>query len=218
MSEILSPIARPELFIGIAGPIGVDMDAIVQCLNEALMRVGYRPAPIRLTEEMVAIPTGLPILTGDFYAEADSKMKYGNAIRSMSGDAAALASVAVMAIRSARRTATGDAGVAPNSVAFVIRQLKRPEEVEFLRRLYGKQFILISAYGSREQRRALIQERLRQTMATTTRLGELNAKAEDLIETDFGAWEGKTFLEAAQHDPDLHGRWLRDTTLRPPGS
>jgi len=40
---------------------------------------------------------------------------------------------------------------------------------------------------------------------------------EDLIETDFGAWEGKTFLEAAQHDPDLHGRWLRDTTLRPPG-
>ena len=202
MSEILSPIARPELFIGIAGPIGVDMDAIVQCLNEALMRVGYRPAPIRLTEEMVAIPTGLPILTGDFYAEADSKMKYGNAIRSMSGDAAALASVAVMAIRSARRTATGDAGVAPNSVAYVIRQLKRPEEVEFLRRLYGKQFILISAYGSREQRRALIQERLRQTMATTTRLGELNAKAEDLIETD------------ASEADKAFGQQLRDTFHR----
>ncbi|MCI4675358.1 bifunctional RNase H/acid phosphatase [Candidatus Mycolicibacterium alkanivorans] len=40
---------------------------------------------------------------------------------------------------------------------------------------------------------------------------------EDLIETDFGAWEGLTFLEAAERDPDVHGRWLRDTSLRPPG-
>lgn len=40
---------------------------------------------------------------------------------------------------------------------------------------------------------------------------------EDLIETDFGAWEGLTFSEAATRDPDLHGNWLRDTSLRPPG-
>ncbi|MDI3313729.1 MAG: bifunctional RNase H/acid phosphatase [Mycobacterium sp.] len=40
---------------------------------------------------------------------------------------------------------------------------------------------------------------------------------EDLIETDFGAWEGLTFAEAAQRDPELHQRWLRDTGVRPPG-
>lgn len=40
---------------------------------------------------------------------------------------------------------------------------------------------------------------------------------EDLIETDFGRWEGLTFTEAAQGDPDLHGRWLRDTSVNPPG-
>lgn len=40
---------------------------------------------------------------------------------------------------------------------------------------------------------------------------------DDLIETDFGAWEGLTFAEAAERDPDLHGDWLRDTSLRPPG-
>ena len=40
---------------------------------------------------------------------------------------------------------------------------------------------------------------------------------DDLIETDFGDWEGLTFLEAAERDPDLHRRWLRDTGLRPPG-
>ena len=40
---------------------------------------------------------------------------------------------------------------------------------------------------------------------------------DDLIETDFGAWEGLTFREAAERDPDLHLQWLRNTSLRPPG-
>ena len=40
---------------------------------------------------------------------------------------------------------------------------------------------------------------------------------EDLIETDFGEWEGLTFAEAAQRHPDLHTRWLREPGLRPPG-
>lgn len=38
-----------------------------------------------------------------------------------------------------------------------------------------------------------------------------------LIETDFGAWEGLTFAEARERDPELHARWLTDTSLTPPG-
>jgi broad specificity phosphatase PhoE/ribonuclease HI len=40
---------------------------------------------------------------------------------------------------------------------------------------------------------------------------------DDLIETDFGAWEGLTFVEAAERDPALHARWLSDTATEPPG-
>jgi broad specificity phosphatase PhoE/ribonuclease HI len=40
---------------------------------------------------------------------------------------------------------------------------------------------------------------------------------DDLIETDFGAWEGLTFGEAAERDPELHRRWLRDASVQPPG-
>jgi broad specificity phosphatase PhoE/ribonuclease HI len=38
-----------------------------------------------------------------------------------------------------------------------------------------------------------------------------------LLETDFGQWEGLTFAEAAARDPELHGRWLADPTVAPPG-
>lgn len=40
---------------------------------------------------------------------------------------------------------------------------------------------------------------------------------EGLIETDFGAWEGMTFADARERDPDLHGRWITDTSTASPG-
>ncbi|MEV0105216.1 bifunctional RNase H/acid phosphatase [Nocardia sp. NPDC050799] len=38
-----------------------------------------------------------------------------------------------------------------------------------------------------------------------------------LTETDFGDWEGLTFREAAERDPELHARWLGDPALPAPG-
>jgi probable phosphoglycerate mutase len=38
-----------------------------------------------------------------------------------------------------------------------------------------------------------------------------------LIEADFGTWEGLTFAEANARDPELHTRWLTDTSVAPPG-
>jgi broad specificity phosphatase PhoE len=38
-----------------------------------------------------------------------------------------------------------------------------------------------------------------------------------LIETDFGAWEGLTFGEAKERDPELHAAWLGCEEEAPPG-
>jgi probable phosphoglycerate mutase len=40
---------------------------------------------------------------------------------------------------------------------------------------------------------------------------------DDLTETDFGAWEGLTFAEAAARDPEIHRAWLADPSLPTPG-
>jgi probable phosphoglycerate mutase len=53
--------------------------------------------------------------------------------------------------------------------------------------------------------------------AAAKALGRDVAVVDDLIETDFGGWEGLTFSEAAERDPELHRRWLRDTSTEPPG-
>lgn len=60
-------------------------------------------------------------------------------------------------------------------------------------------------------------QRAYDTASVTAReLGLDVAVDDELIETDFGAWEGLTFGEAAERDSKLHLRWLRDTSVPPP--
>ncbi|MFR9753180.1 bifunctional RNase H/acid phosphatase [Nocardia sp. 004] len=60
--------------------------------------------------------------------------------------------------------------------------------------------------------------RARETaQAVATALGVEMEIHDGLIETDFGAWEGMTFAEAAQRDPELHARWLGDPSIAAPG-
>jgi ribonuclease H / adenosylcobalamin/alpha-ribazole phosphatase len=53
--------------------------------------------------------------------------------------------------------------------------------------------------------------------AVASALGVAAVVLDGLIETDFGAWEGLTFTEAAERDPELHRRWLSTTSVAPPG-
>lgn len=59
--------------------------------------------------------------------------------------------------------------------------------------------------------------RARETAEAAARALGLPVTVHDgLTETDFGKWEGLTFTEAAERDPELHGRWLSDTAVHPP--
>ncbi len=61
-------------------------------------------------------------------------------------------------------------------------------------------------------------QRARDTAAASAKALGLDVTVdEDLTETDFGQWEGLTFGEASASDPETHGRWLRDTSVAPPG-
>ena len=53
--------------------------------------------------------------------------------------------------------------------------------------------------------------------SAATALGLPVTVHDGLIETDFGAWEGLTFREAAERDPELFKAWLGDTSVAPPG-
>ncbi|MFP5020430.1 bifunctional RNase H/acid phosphatase [Pseudonocardia phyllosphaerae] len=81
---------------------------------------------------------------------------------------------------------------------------------------------LAARYVSAEGRPAAILtsplRRARQTAAAVAETTGAPLEVRDaLIETDFGGWEGLTFAEARERDPELHGRWLGSSQVAPPG-
>lgn len=52
--------------------------------------------------------------------------------------------------------------------------------------------------------------------AVADALGTRVETQQALRETDFGTWEGLTFAEASQRDPEVHRRWMSDTSVPPP--
>lgn len=53
--------------------------------------------------------------------------------------------------------------------------------------------------------------------AVADKLGMTVTTCDDLIEVDFGDWEGLSFAQAHQAAPQLHTQWLADSSIKPPG-
>lgn len=117
-------------------------------------------------------------------ASFQERIAYANEVRRQLGDEA-LAALAVSGIRAFRAeqrererhsgsqlsdegqrdlgSDEGDEEVPIPRQAYIIRQIKRPEEVRLLRRVYGRQFILVAAYAPQDLRIRRIADRERRS-------------------------------------------------------
>jgi deoxycytidylate deaminase len=176
LNQPLTLASSPELVFGLVAPIGVDLDLVTDVLEHTLSEVGYCAHPFRLTKLMQEVPTPVSLETQPYVQSYRTRIAYANAVRRSLGNEA-LAALAISAIRSfraAQRNEHNDrhltvteaeielthdqpAEEAPiASQAYILRQLKRPEEITLLRRVYGKQFILVSAFSPMETRKRRI--------------------------------------------------------------
>lgn len=200
MNEVLRPLEKPELVFGLVAPIGVDLDIVVESLQAALSQTHYTSDEFRLTQFMKDVPVGLKPVTDDISVESyRQRIANANKVRKVLGNDA-MAGIAVSAIRAWRerklaelpavsrrrrpKSAKGKPGDVLSAHAYIIRQLKRPEEVALLRRIYGRQFVLVSAYAPEEQRCTRIKERERQRASSKLSDSEIDHRARELIDQD----------------------------------
>ena len=142
----LLPSPQPELVFGLVAPIGVDMSGLQSSLEAALRSVGYLSHTIHLTK---IVPAALPQLpTPVTYQERIDFLNQLCAVTKKKDIHARFAITEILKIRRAEnaRNQIDDAPHLPiPGTAFIIRQLKRVEEVDYLRSIYGRRFIQISA-------------------------------------------------------------------------
>lgn len=149
---------RVELVFGLVGPIGCPIHKTRDILASTLKTMDYKPVPLTLSNEMDRL---LKAIDSDFRNNPKkssllNKIRKGNAVREGFANNAVLASEAIRQIIKFRRQYAEDNGetndeklddqalVPLNEHAFIIDQLKRPEEIDLLVKAFGKRFIQIS--------------------------------------------------------------------------
>ncbi len=174
----------PELIFGIVGPIGVNLDIVISALQSALKAVNYDPITIHLTERLEHPRVKAKIDHSSYYARYMSLIKKANEYRRQAKNPAALAGVAILDIRQLRQQRTKDQSVPSPGTAFIVRQFKRPEEIELMRRAYGRKFIQISVFGSEADRRQTLIGKIRSHDASPKSDADCEKQAISLIDTD----------------------------------
>jgi len=140
------------------------MSMVQSRLEHALVSVGYVPVPIRLTSLMDQVAVDEKITEdGDPVVHYDSRIRYANAVRGKCDDDSALAALGILEIRNIRERENSAAHldrdpsenlaeIPLTGRAYIIRQLKRPEEISLLRKVYGRKFVQISVSLEAEER------------------------------------------------------------------
>jgi deoxycytidylate deaminase len=139
---------RQPLVFGVVAATGTNVEAFLEMFSGLLARYAYEPVPIRLTDlllDHVLEPSSLAWTDeGD---RIEQLMNAGDLLRKQIGGGDAMALLAALGIQEQRRQRVG---ASPH--AFLIRQLKHPEEVSTLRQIYGGRLFVLSLYSTYEER------------------------------------------------------------------
>lgn len=152
MTKLLPKVDFPELFLGLVAPIGSIFEPTVDSLTSHLEGFGYKVVLINVTDIFETfskhIVPSSELDVSSRYNRYKSYIKYGNQLRAALKDNSILALATIYQISAYRNANQHD----PEKTAFIIRQFKRPEEIELLRSVYGDQFFQISIYSTRPNR------------------------------------------------------------------
>jgi cytidine deaminase len=149
----------PELFFAIVAPVGADVERVCEGLNDTLKHFDYKLETISAIEQLKQIEGYLLNEPISLDKRIENRMDEGDRFRNETGRDDALAILVLQAVREFREK-QGSKDVAIPRQAYLLRSLKRPEEVIALRRIYGSNLIVLGVHSGREKRVENLSERI----------------------------------------------------------
>lgn len=179
------PQTQPELVFGLVGPMGADLAVVAAHLKDALSRVRYDSDILRLSRFMREIKADpwSKLKDGPLDDEIKAHIAGGNTLRQKLGRNDAMAMLGVGALREMRQQQTGRQNKTIAAFAAILHSLKRPEEIDTLRRIYGPAFIVLAAYSPRARRVQTLARRIAESRHSN-QAGEFLSVAEELVSKD----------------------------------
>jgi len=164
----LDGVTRPELVFALVSPIGTPLDELQSIFEKELADVGYETRPLRLSAFLdgFELPTAMP-RDGTAFERLWAQMNRGDELRDLMGGGEALALLAAADIWDARPP--GDRRVL-EGMAHLLRQLKHPDEVMWLRKIYGRALHLVGVFCPEQTRERYLVEDLHMSEDEARRL------------------------------------------------
>jgi cytidine deaminase len=166
----------PEIVFGLIGAAGSPLDDVSLALANAMSGAAYEVHDVRLSDliaEMFA--EDVKGLSG--HHRAGKLMELGTQLRKRTGLGWAAVGLGMAQIQKLR------GGKAPRAAhCYILRSLKHKDEIEALRRIYGRQFIAISVHSPRRMRAERMLQKF--ALATGGRAADYRAEVEELLSRD----------------------------------
>ena len=151
-----------EFIVGISGAVGSGTELVVNILKRELESIGYEVVHVKISTMIGVLLTKNMVPNWPPNPEPSNRYERlqiaGNLLRKHRRTDF-LSELAIAAIALDRATRLAKAGVAhslaeaiPSRVAYIVDQLKHPDEVGLLRTIYGNLFYLVGIFASEKQR------------------------------------------------------------------
>jgi deoxycytidylate deaminase len=182
----LDGIEKPELVFGLVGAVGTPIDQVSRILEDNLKARRYEVQTLHLSSFMngLALAKPLPQPGATAFDRINMLMDRGNELRQRTARGEALALLTAADINARRREEH------PRHLegrAFILRQLKHPDEVLWLRYVYGPAFFLVGIYSPENVRRDSLMREMDEEHANRL------MKRDEAEEADWGQQLRRTF-------------------------
>lgn len=175
---------RPELFFALVGAAGTRLGDLSRKLTEELESFGYDVVDVRLSQLLPNMAGWVEPGGADRPELTRHLQKMGNAFRRNLGTGAALGLAAITEIRRKRLEVSGSPDKPANARAYILHQLKHPDEVSLLRRVYGSSFYLVAGHATSNQRISDLSDRWAREELQSGKSYLYKSKAIDVITAD----------------------------------
>lgn len=171
-----------ELVIGLVARIGVDTREVVGSIKHELSKYHYSVEEIHVTDQLKAFSPPLSLVQSPAESRYSSYINACNALRRVSRNDV-MAMLAMTEIVGSRDQPGRDADIIRRQ-AYVINQIKRPEEFELLRQVYGEHYVQISCHAHESTRIEKLTKRIVQDHPEDPKSPTWDLKARELVHKD----------------------------------
>lgn len=165
LKETLSQRQSKELVVALAGPLGCGIKQVKRLLTDELKSAGYEVVDIRLSDlmrlavnehkKLLSLKEYLPSEGTDNFDRISKLQCLGNELRNYSSNDV-VAQLAVQEIALWRKNhpeqTEADKIAVMHNTAFIIDQLKHPDEAKLLKLIYGKIFYQLGILSTEEEK------------------------------------------------------------------